>query len=266
MSAIDLLFDHLRGNGRKAFMPFVTAGDPDLDFTAAVIRRLVAAGSSMCELGIPYSDPIADGPVIQASYTRALEKQTRLGDIFKMVGSLAPELGAPIVTMVSYAIVFRRGIEQYAADAKAAGVAGLIVPDLPVEESGPLADICRREDLSLIQLITPTTPRDRALRIAERTTGFIYYVSITGITGERAELPRQLLDDVAWLREQTPLPICIGFGISRPEHVRLLSAVADGLIVGSAIVRRVAEAATRPREDVLREIGDYVDDLLAAMQ
>jgi len=266
MSAIDLLFDHLRGNGRKAFMPFVTAGDPDLNFTAAVIRRLVEAGSSMCELGIPYSDPIADGPVIQASYTRALEKQIKLDDIFKLVDRLTPDLGAPIVTMVSYAIVFRHGLEQYADDARAAGVAGLIVPDLPVEESAVLADICRREDLSLIQLITPTTPRDRALRIAERTTGFIYYVSTTGITGERTELPPHLLDDVAWLREQTPLPICIGFGISHPEHVRMLSPVADGLIVGSAIVRRVAEAATRPREEVLREIARYVDDLLAAME
>ncbi len=145
-------------------------------------------------------------------------------------------------------------------------MAGAIVPDLPVEEAGPLAEICRREDFSLIQLITPTTPRDRALRIAERTTGFIYYVSVTGITGERTELPPEIVDNVAWLRSQTPLPICIGFGISRPEHVRLLAPVADGLIVGSAIVRRIAEASERPREQVLQEIGDYVGELLAAME
>ena len=120
-------------------------------------------------------------------------------------------------------------------------MAGAIVPDLPVEEAGPLADVCRRADFSLIQLITPTTPRDAALRIAERTTGFIYYVSVTGITGERTELPPEIVENVAWLRGQTPLPICIGFGISRPEHVRMLAPVADGLIVGSAIVRRMAE-------------------------
>jgi tryptophan synthase alpha chain len=136
---------------------------------------------------------------------------------------------------------------------------------LPAEEAADLAGICRREDLSLIQLITPTTPRDRALRIAERTTGFIYYVSVTGITGERTELPPEIVDNVAWLRAQTSLPICIGFGISRPEHVRRLAPVADGLIVGSAIVRRIAEAGSRPRDEVLREIGEYAAGLLAAL-
>ena len=128
-----------------------------------------------------------------------------------------------------------------------AGVAGAIVPDLLVEEAEPLAKICRAADFSLIQVVTPTTPRDRAMRIAESSTGFIYYVSITGITGERTDLPPELIDNVCWLREQTPLPVCIGFGISTPEHVRLLKPVADGLIVGSAVVRRIAAAATKPR-------------------
>jgi tryptophan synthase alpha chain len=265
MSAIDTLFAQLRRSGRKALMPFVTAGDPDLEFTADVIRELIARGSSLCELGIPYSDPIADGPVIQASYTRTLDRKIKLAEILEMLGRLTPQLAAPLVTMVSYAIVYRRGLAQYVALAKASGVAGLIVPDLPVEEAGPLSEICRREDVSLIQLITPTTPEARALRIAERTTGFIYYVSVTGITGERAELPPQLVEHVARLRQQTPLPVCIGFGISRPEHVRMLAPVADGLIVGSAIVRRIAEAASRPREQVLREIGDFVAELLGAM-
>ena len=149
--------------------------------------------------------------------------------------------------------------------AKAAGLSGAIVPDLPIEEAGPLAEVCRREDFSLIQLIAPTTLRPRALRIAAATTGFIYYVSVAGITGERTELPSRLVDDVGWLREQTPLPICIGFGISRPEHVRTLAPVADGLIVGSAIVRRVAEAAGKPRAAVLAEIDDYLAQLLAAL-
>jgi tryptophan synthase alpha chain len=265
MSHIDLLFEQLRKTGRKAFMPFVTAGDPDLGFTADVLRELVARGANMCELGIPYSDPVADGPVIQASYTRALDKQLKLAAILDMLTQLTPQLAAPVVTMTSYAIIFRHGLEAYVRDAKAAGVAGAIVPDLPVEEAGPLAAVCQREDFSLIQLITPTTPRERARRIADHTTGFIYYVSVTGITGERTELPPEILDNVAWLRTQTPLPICIGFGVSRPEHVRMLAPVADGLIVGSAIVRRVAEAATKPRAQVLQEIGDYAAELLAAM-
>jgi tryptophan synthase alpha chain len=265
MSTIDQVFERLRRDGRKALMPFVTAGDPALDFTADVLREMVGRGCSLCELGIPYSDPVADGSVIQASYTRVLDRGLKLASIFEMLARVTPKLTAPVVTMVSYAIVFRTGLEAYIARAKAAGVAGLIVPDLPVEEAGPLAAACRREDVSLIQLITPTTPRDRALRIAANTTGFIYYVSVTGITGERTALPPDIVENVAWLRSQTPLPICIGFGISRPEHVRMLSPVADGLIVGSAIVRRVSEAATRPRQEVLREIGDYVAELLAAM-
>jgi tryptophan synthase alpha chain len=265
MSAIDTLFETYRSSGRKALMPFITAGDPDLDFTAAVIRELAARGSSMCELGIPYSDPIADGPVIQASYTRALSRGIHVSEILKTVGKLQGEITMPIVTMVSYAIIYRRGLEAYVAAAKAAGVSGAIVPDLPVEEAEPLAEICRREDFSLIQLVTPTTPRERALRIARTSTGFIYYVSVTGITGERTELPADLAENVSWLRGQTELPICIGFGVSRPEHVRMLAPTADGLIVGSAIVRRMAQAADQPREQVLAEIGGFVDGLLAAL-
>ncbi len=246
-------------------MPFVTAGDPDVPFTAAVLRELIHRGASMCEVGIPYSDPIADGPVIQASYTRSLDKGVKLRDILTMLGETAPKLAAPVVTMVSYAIVYRHGVEKYCDEARAAGVAGLIVPDLPVEESPQLASICGKRELCLIQLVTPLTPRERALRICETSTGFVYYVSVAGITGERTQLPPELAENVAWLREQTRLPICIGFGVSQPEHVKLLAPVADGLIVGSAIVRRMADAATRPREVVLQEIGDYVESLIAAL-
>ncbi len=265
MSSIDTLFTQLRSAGRKAFMPFVTAGDPDLDFTAEVIRRLAAQGCSLFEVGVPYSDPIADGPVIQASFTRALGHKIRLADTLATLGGVTPEVRTPIVTMLSYAIVWRHGLERYVAEAKAAGAAGAIVPDLPVEEAGPLAEICRREDFSLIQLVTPLTPRDRARRIAEQATGFIYYVSVAGITGERATLPPEIVENVAWLRSQTPLPICIGFGISRPEHVRMLAPVADGLIVGSAIVRRIGEGAAKSRAQVLQELEAYVGELLAAM-
>jgi tryptophan synthase alpha chain len=265
MSDIDLLFRRLRASGQKAFMPFITAADPDLDFTALALKELAARGCHLCELGIPYSDPIADGPVIQASYTRALAQKVRLTDILATVGEVTPQLGMPIVTMVSYSIVYRHGIEQYVRDAKQAGVSGAIVPDLLLEEADTLADVCRREDFSLIQLVTPTTPRDRAVRIAERSSGFLYYVSVTGITGERTQLPDNLVQNVAWLRERTELPICIGFGISRPEHVRLLAPVADGLIVGSALVRRMERAASRPRAEVLREMGELAGELLHAL-
>jgi tryptophan synthase alpha chain len=167
--------------------------------------------------------------------------------------------------MVSYAIIYRHGLEQYVDDVAARGLEGLIVPDLPVEESAALAKICSARDISLIQLVTPTTPRERAVRIAATSTGFLYYVSVAGITGERTELPPELVDNVGWLRTQTDLPICIGFGISKPEHVKLLAPVADGLIVGSAIVRRIATAEKEPREKVLREVSNYVAELLAAL-
>lgn len=265
MSAIDDLFRQLRTEKRKAFMPFVTAGDPDLEFTTQALAEMMRRGANLCELGIPYSDPIADGPVIQASYTRSLDKKIKLAQIFATVGQAKPKLPAPVVSMVSYAIVLRHGPAAYVRDARAAGMAGMIVPDLPTDESEELARICRGEDFSLVQLVAPTTPRERVLRIARTSTGFLYYVSVTGITGERTELPQDLLDNLRWLRGETDLPVCVGFGISQPEHVRMLAPVADGLIVGSAVVRRVAEAATRPREQVLRELGDYVATLVAAL-
>ncbi|REJ70108.1 MAG: tryptophan synthase subunit alpha [Planctomycetota bacterium] len=265
MSAVDELFSRLKGEGRKALMPFVVAGDPDLDFTARLIASLSGLGCHLCEVGIPYSDPIADGPVIQAAYSRALDKHVTLAAILDMLRGTAAEVSAPLVTMVSYAIVYRHGLEAYVADAKAAGAAGLIVPDLPVEESGRLAKICAAEDLSLIQLVTPTTSPERTKQIVETSTGFLYYVSVVGITGERNELPPELVENVGRLREQTELPICIGFGISTPEHVRLLAPVADGLIVGSAIVRQIAECESRSADEVQQQVEAYVAELLAAL-
>jgi len=265
MPAIDDLFAKLRSENRKALMPFVTAGDPDVEFTAAVMKEVLSRGASMCELGIPYSDPIADGPVIQESYTRSLGNKIKLAEILTMLGKTTPELAGPVVTMVSYAIIYRHGLEKYCDDVRAAGVAGLIVPDLPVEESPQLAEICKARDLSLIQLVTPTTPKERALKICETSSGFVYYVSVAGITGERTELPPDIVENVGWLRENAGLPVCIGFGISKPEHVKLLSPVADGLIVGSAIVRRIAATSEGNRDKVLADVGSYVESLLKAM-
>lgn len=226
-------------------MPFVTAGDPDIETTAAVLRGAVDAGADLCEIGVPYSDPIADGPVIQASYQRALERRFKLAQVFELGSDVCGTVAAPLVTMVSYAIIHRVGVERYVEQAKSAGYAGAIVPDLLVEEAEKLSEVCRRADFSLIQLVTPTTPRERQIRIAESSSGFLYYVSVTGITGERTALPSDLAENVAWLRQQTPLPVCIGFGISSPETAKQLAPHADGLIVGSAIVRRIAAADSR---------------------
>jgi tryptophan synthase alpha chain len=272
MNRIDVLFTRLRAEGRRALMPFLTAGDPDLATTAALMTEFVARGAHMIELGIPYSDPIADGPVIAESYHRALEKGLKLDRIFAMMRTLRMEtaegrLGpCPVVTMVSYAIIHKSGVEAYLDNASASGADGLIVPDLPVEESAALLQKASARNLKLIQLVTPTTPRDRALQIARTTTGFLYYVSVAGITGERKALPVELAENVAWLRAQSDLPICIGFGISLPEHVRLLGPVADGLIVGSAIVRRLADAHRVARPELVAQIGLFVSELAAALE
>jgi tryptophan synthase alpha chain len=271
MNRIDALFARLRTEHRTALMPFVTAGDPDLAATALLIAELINKGAHLVEIGIPYSDPIADGPVIAASYHRALERGIKVSHIFQTLRTLRAEGSArfnatPIVAMASYAIIHRLGVERFLNDAVTSGLDGLIVPDLPVEEAGTVRELSLRRDLKLIQLITPTTPRERAIEIARSSTGFIYYVSIAGITGERKSLPAELAESVAWLRTQTDLPVCIGFGISGPDQVRQLSSVADGLIVGSAIVRRLVEAINRPRAEIVREIGQFTSELAQALE
>ena len=244
-------------------MPFFTAGDPDIETTAEIIRAVDSAGASLCEVGVPYSDPIADGPVIQASYQRALDAGFRLQQVFDMGARISGEVAMPMVTMVSYAIIYRVGLAKYVQQAKAAGYAGAIVPDLLVEEAAELSQICRHADFSLIQLVTPTTPRERQVQIAESSSGFLYYVSVTGITGERNDLPNDLVENVGWLRSQTELPICIGFGISGPQIAARLAPVADGLIVGSAVVRRVAETANQ--SDAVNVVTRFVRELRAAI-
>jgi tryptophan synthase alpha chain len=264
MSAIDDLFSKLRIENRKAFLPFITAGDPNLEVTARVIRLLDELGSSMGEIGIPYSDPIADGPVIQASYTRALNAKITLKSIFETTAATTPSIQMPLACMVSYAICLRQGLENYVERAKLAGFSGAIVPDLLVDESESFQKICRERGFSLIQLVTPTTPQERAVRIAEQSTGFLYFVSVTGITGERTQLPTDLVDRIGWLKERTELPICIGFGISQPEHVRLLAPVADGVIVGSAIVRLMSDE-TQTLDARMANIRTLVEGLLAEL-
>jgi len=270
MNRIDDLFARLKKEHQPGLMLFVTAGDPDLATTAALVGELVDRGADLLEIGIPYSDPIADGPVIAASYHRALQHGVKVGHIFQTLRTLRAEgsdklATTPLVAMVSYAIIHRYGALRFLSEGATAGLDGLIVPDLPVEESEGLMTQATVHGLKLIQLITPTTPRQRAIAIARLTTGFIYYVSVAGITGERTSLPADLVENVTWLRTQTELPICIGFGISGPEQIRQLAPVADGLIVGSALVRRLAKVVNRPRDEVVKEIGQFIAELAAAL-
>jgi tryptophan synthase alpha chain len=270
MNPIDALFRRLRSEGRKAFIPFVTAGDPDLRTTARLVDELSRRGASLIEVGFPYSDPIADGSVIQASYTRALDRGLRVDEIFAAVRQLSDmesfrARGVPLVAMVSYSLVHHRGPDRFVAQAKAAGFSGAIVPDLPVDEAAELATVAAGADFKLILLVTPTTPRERAQRIARLSTGFLYCVSVVGITGERQALPPELIAQLKWLRTQTELPLCVGFGISQPEHVRTLRDHADGVIVGSALVKRLEQIGAKPADAVVEEIAAQAQTLAAAL-
>jgi tryptophan synthase alpha chain len=264
IAKLEAAFAANRIAGRKALAPFVTAGDPDAATTAEVIGAIARAGGSLCELGVPYSDPIADGPVIQASYTRALAKGLTLEGVFDIARTASSQSALPILAMASYSLIFRRGIDRFVADAVAAGLAGLVVPDLPLEESDDLDAACRQAGLALVRLVTPTTPPERAEAIARKSTGFLYCVSVAGVTGARTELPAGLAERVRWLKTKTDVPILVGFGIASPEQVRAVAAVADGAIVGSALVKLLAESATAPRDALLATAGRFVADLAAA--
>lgn len=271
MNSVDAFFQELRSRKQKAFIPFVPAGDPNLSTTGALVAELAARSCGPIEIGFPYSDPIADGSVIQASYTRALKLGLKLDQVLGCIRDLSNrdefrKANTPLLAMASFSLVFRRGVERFLDTVIAAGVSGAIIPDLPFDEAGPLVEAAQARDFKLIQLITPTTPRDRAVRIAQSSTGFLYCVSVTGITGERDQLPDELLDQLAWLRTQTDLPLCVGFGISKPEHVRMLKTVADGVIVGSALVRKLEQASTQSTAEVIAVIGKYVQTLIDALQ
>ncbi len=242
MNPLDDLFRRLRADGRKAFLPFVPAGDPDLATTARLLPAVAEAGASAIEVGFPFSDPIADGPVIQASYTRALANKFTVADTFATLNQTTslPGWRTPLMAMASYSLVWRRGPERFIQDAQAAGLCGAVVPDLPVEEADELAARCRDHDFKLILLVTPTTSPERAERVVAACGGFVYVVSVVGITGERDRLPDSLHAQIARLRQITDLPLCVGFGVSTPAHVQQVAAVADGVIVGTALVKKLA--------------------------
>ena len=258
-------FAKLKQAGHLAFMPFITAGDPDMVMTVSLIQELGRQGVDLIEIGFPYSDPIADGPVIQASYTRALNRKLKVEEIFDGIATLKTADLPPLVGMVSYALLFRRGVAAFMARAAEVGFAGLIIPDLPADEATEAAELAKNHGLNLVQLIAPTTPRDRALKILKAASGFVYCISIAGTTGVRDELPPELQDQLAWLRQQTSLPLAVGFGISRPDQVDVLRNVADGVIVGTAIVKQLdALNTTGTPQSVLAEVGRIAASLVSA--
>jgi tryptophan synthase alpha chain len=259
-SRIAETFARTRAAKATAFMPFITAGDPDLAATLSTVKTLASTGVDLIEVGFPYSDPIADGPVIQASYTRALNQGITVDAIFRSFSTLEAQTLPPLVAMVSYAIIMRRGMEKFLEAARSAGFSGLIVPDLPASEATEVFRAVRDRNLDLVQLIAPTTQRSRVREILSTCSGFVYCLAVAGITGERERVADALLDQLKWLRTETDLPLAAGFGISRPEHVATLKPVVDGVIVGSAIVKRMEAAPDRALEDV----GEFSRSMVAA--
>jgi tryptophan synthase alpha chain len=256
-------FSSLRAAGKQTLLPFVTAGYPDLDVTLALLRDFEARGVRVCELGVPFSDPVADGPVIQASYAEALAAGVNTGRIFDTVRAYRRGGGKmAVLAMVSYSIVFRRGVEAFFAAAAGAGFDGTIIPDLPVEEARPVEALAAAKGLANVLLVAPTTPPPRQAEIARASRGFVYFVSVAGITGARDRLPPETIAAVAELRKHTETPICVGFGISNAETVANVCKVADGAIVGSAIVKKLTERKSAAREQMVAAAGELVSELL----
>ena len=265
MNRIDRLFQDLRANGGKALMPYLTAGDPSVEATGRMLVAAQDAGASICELGFPFSDPVADGPVIQASMTYALDHGVTVSQVFEMVSRVRPSIDIGLVAMVSYSIVHRIGLAKFIGDAKDAGFDGFIFPDLPLEASGPAREVSAKAGMILSMLIAPTTPDDRAEQIAKACSGFVYVVSRSGITGEQSELPPELPARLKRLRGVTDLPITVGFGISSADHVRQVVSVADAVIVGSGMMRRIAEVRSEDGDRAVKIVSDFTRELAGGL-
>jgi tryptophan synthase alpha chain len=242
MTSVSDCFKRLRDRGECALIPFLTAGDPDLDTTAAALRRLDVNGADMIELGVPYSDPLADGPVIQAAATRALARGVRLDAVLEMVQGLHSELRSPIILFAYYNPIYHRGAATFLKQVAQAGVKGLVVPDLPLEESETLLQQAEAVGVEVTLLVAPTSSKERIQTIAKSSQGFIYLVSTTGVTGIRTKIEDRVQDLIIELQGVTDKPIGVGFGISQPDQARqVMEWGADAAIVGSAFVKRLAE-------------------------
>jgi tryptophan synthase alpha chain len=262
MNAIETLFANLRAQGRKAFIPFVPAGDPDLAFTQALLPEVAKAGADLIEVGFPFSDPIADGPTIQASYTRALAHKLTLDQIFATTKAVS-SMPTPMMAMASYSLIWKRGPEKFIRQALASGIHGAVVPDLPVEEAEDLGKLADDLGFAITLLVTPTTSPERTAKIVAACTGFVYVVSIVGITGgEKTSTADSLTEMMNRLRSMTDRPLCLGFGISQPEHVQAFAPLCDGVIVGSALVKKLENPN---RETALTETAKLVRELVAAL-
>jgi len=264
VSRLGATFETLRARGERALVPFFTAGDPSLEATARLVIEAERRGADVIELGVPFSDPVADGPVIQRAGQRALAAGASLRRVLELVHTLRGEVRAPIVLMTYYNPVLAFGLPAFAETAGKVGVDGVIMIDLPPEEGAPLRERTDAAGVDTVLLVTPTSTPDRVRMIARRSQGFVYLVSLTGVTGERTALPPDLEAQVRALRLVTTKPVCVGFGIGRPEQAAAVGRLADGVIVGSAIVRLVEERAGST--SLVTDIGDFIASLKAPLR
>ncbi len=255
MTRIDRVFKRLKTRGEGALIPFITAGDPDLATTRALALEMAARGADLLELGVPFSDPLADGPIIQAASNRALRLGVHLKEVLQVAGALRRETEIPLILMGYYNPILQYGLERTAREAAALGVDGFIIPDLPPEEAEPWRQAAVQAGVAAIFLASPTSGERRIQRIGRLTKGFLYYVSVTGITGARQELPPELIAALRQVRSLVKCPLAVGFGISSPEQVAWLAPYVDGVVVGSAIVQRVARLKGQA---LIKEVGDFV--------
>ena len=259
---IDDLFARLRKEKRKALVAYLVAGDPDLETTARLVPALVEAGADLVELGVPFSDPLADGIVNQLGCQRALDSGTTLPKVLDLVARLRREkCSVPLVLFTYYNPVFAYGREKFEADAAKAGADGLLLLDLPPEEAR--RDLPRQGDLRRIVLVAPTTPEERVRSLAASASGFVYYVSREGVTGMQKNLPPSLREKVDFLKKSTPLPVCVGFGISSPEQAAQVASLSDGVVVGSAIVDRIGKLGRSPK--LLPEVTSFLRPIAQAV-
>lgn len=244
MGAVAKQIETLRDRGQCALIPFITAGDPDLETTAKALQVLDRSGADLIELGVPYSDPLADGPVIQAAATRALQRGTRLEQVLEMLKAISPPLQAPIILFTYYNPILNRGVASFMQQIAAAGASGLVIPDLPLEEVEGVLEAAKNAGIEVILLVAPTSPKQRIEAIAQHSQGFIYLVSVTGVTGMRSQIESRVQTLLTELHSVTDKPIGVGFGISQPSQAKqVMEWGADAVIVGSAFVKRLAEGS-----------------------
>ncbi|MCA9510027.1 MAG: tryptophan synthase subunit alpha [Myxococcota bacterium] len=261
---LDACFAALRARGERAFLPYLTAGDPDLETTEQLVLAMAEAGADVIELGVPFSDPIADGPTIQRASQRAIASGTTLRRILELVRRVRARTDVPILLMGYANNFFAMGDEAFAKAAQEAGVDAVIVADLPPEEGAAFFAACRAAGIAPVLLAAPTTTPARLAMLARETRGFLYYVSLTGVTSARSELARGIEQGVRAARAAGPAPVCVGFGISTPEQAREVGLHADGVVVGSAIVERIEAAASRA--DAVDSVARFVAELKAPLR